>query len=197
MRLTLNYKVKADGTIGVHYSMMKSPEISEMLRVGLQCECTNRLSDVTYYGRGPWENYSDRKASAMVSIYNCKVSALGFDYVMPQENGNRCDVRWFALQSDKAGVMIVGDEPLSVSVWEMSQNAIDKAKHINELEKDLYSNTLNIDLVQAGVGGTDSWSLKARPSIDKRLLKGSYSYGFTFVPLGRDANLKEMGRKIY
>ena len=103
---------------------------------------------------------------------------------MPQENGNRCDVRWFALQSDKAGVMIVGDEPLSVSVWEMSQNAIDKAKHINELEKDLYSNTLNIDLVQAGVGGTDSWSLKARPSIDKRLLKGSYSYGFTFVPLG-------------
>ena len=117
LRLTLNYKVKADGTIGVHYSMMKSPEISEMLRVGLQCECTNRLSDVTYYGRGPWENYSDRKASAMVSIYNCKVSALGFDYVMPQENGNRCDVRWFALQSDKAGVMIVGDEPLSVSVW--------------------------------------------------------------------------------
>ena len=197
LRLTLNYKVKADGTIGVHYSMMKSPEISEMLRVGLQCECTNRLSDVTYYGRGPWENYSDRKASAMVSIYNCKVSALGFDYVVPQENGNRCDVRWFALQSDKAGVMIVGDEPLSVSVWEMSQNAIDKAKHINELEKDLYSNTLNIDLVQAGVGGTDSWSLKARPSIDKRLLKGSYSYGFTFVPLGRDANLKEMGRKIY
>ena len=97
LRLTLNYKVKADGTIGVHYSMMKSPEISEMLRVGLQCECTNRLSDVTYYGRGPWENYSDRKASAMVSIYNCKVSALGFDYVMPQENGNRCDVRWFAL----------------------------------------------------------------------------------------------------
>ena len=81
LRLTLNYKVKADGTIGVHYSMMKSPEISEMLRVGLQCECTNRLSDVTYYGRGPWENYSDRKASAMVSIYNCKVSALGFDYV--------------------------------------------------------------------------------------------------------------------
>ena len=85
LRLTLNYKVKADGTIGVHYSMMKSPEISEMLRVGLQCECTNRLSDVTYYGRGPWENYSDRKASAMVSIYNCKVSALGFDYVVPQE----------------------------------------------------------------------------------------------------------------
>ena len=65
------------------------------------------------------------------------------------------------------------------------------------LKRNLYSNTLNIDLVQAGVGGTDSWSLKARPSIDKRLLKGSYSYGFTFVPLGRDANLKEMGRKIY
>ena len=61
LRLTLNYKVKADGTIGVHYSMMKSPEISEMLRVGLQCECTNRLSDVTYYGRGPWETIPTEK----------------------------------------------------------------------------------------------------------------------------------------
>ena len=77
LRLTLNYKVKADGTIGVHYSMMKSPEISEMLRVGLQCECTNRLSDVTYYGRGPWGKLFRQKSFCKVSIYNCKVSASG------------------------------------------------------------------------------------------------------------------------
>lgn len=197
VRLTLNYDIDGNGTVGVAYSIVKSPEIPEMLRIGLQCEGSNSLSNVTYYGRGPWENYSDRLASAMVSVYKSKVSAMGFDYVVPQENGNRCDVRWFALQSAKAGVMVIGDEPLSVSVWEMSQDVIEKAKHINELEKSSNAITLNIDLVQAGVGGTDSWSLKARPSIEKRLLNGSYSYRFTLVPVDKKSDLKEMGRKKY
>lgn len=196
--LTLNYKVCPDGTVGVAYSMVKSPVLPEMLRIGMQCEGSKSLTQATYYGRGPWENYSDRAASAMVSIYNSKVSDMGFDYVVPQENGNRCDVRWLALQSDnKAGVMIVGDKPLSVSVWEMSQEAIEKAKHIKELEKNPAAITVNIDYIQAGVGGTDSWSLKARPSIDKRLLQGNYSYRFTLVPVDKDSNLKEMGRKDY
>ena len=194
-RTEIEYTVNADGSIMVNSVIMPVSDGEIIPRVGYRMELPEGFERMRWYGRGPWENYSDRKASAMVSIYNCKVSALGFDYVMPQENGNRCDVRWFALQSDKAGVMIVGDEPLSVSVWEMSQNAIDKAKHINELEKDLYSNTLNIDLVQAGVGGTDSWSLKARPSIDKRLLKGSYSYGFTLFHWAGMQILRKMGQK--
>ena len=195
--VSLTYNVSSDGIIGVDYSFVKSPSLPELIRIGMQGEFSNKLNNITYYGRGPWENYSDRLASAMVGVYKTTPSEMGFDYVVPQENANRCDVRWMSLQTkSKGGIMIVGNEPLSVSVWEFTQKALEDAKHINEKVKN-GNLTVNIDHAQAGVGGTDSWSLKARPAVDKRLLDGSYSYGFTIVPVSANINLKQAGRLKY
>ncbi|MFI3286460.1 MAG: glycoside hydrolase family 2 TIM barrel-domain containing protein [Rikenellaceae bacterium] len=191
----LTYTVSADGTIEVYYSLTKESDIPELMRVGMQCEVSDKLAAVTYYGRGPWENYIDRKRSATLGVYSSTVEEMGFDYVVPQENGNRCDVRWFAMHGAKSGIQIIGKEPLAMSVWNSTQQAIYKAQHINEVEQLENSFTLNIDMIQAGVGGTDSWSIKARPMEKHRLLDDSYSYSFKIVPSSSQIGVVKRGRQ--
>lgn len=195
VELKLSYTVWANGELEVDYNLTKGEEIPEMLRVGLQCESVNTISDITYYGRGPWENYSDRNASAMIGVYKTTPSEMEYDYVVPQENGNRTDVRWIALKNKyRGGIQIIGSEPLSVSVWETSQAGLEKAKHINEIENLKDGLTLNIDHIQTGLGGTDSWSMKSRPYENVRLLKNNYSYSFTIIPVGVKDCPIEVGR---
>ncbi|MFI3280795.1 MAG: beta-galactosidase domain 4-containing protein [Rikenellaceae bacterium] len=189
-QLTLNYTITADGAIEVDYALTKESDLPELLRVGMQCEVNNQLERVTYYGLGEWENYCDRARSAMMGTYRSTVEEMMFDYVVPQENGNRCGVRWFAMQGKNRGIQIIGQEPLSVSVWNATQEAIYNAKHINELEALENSFTLNIDKEQAGVGGTDSWSIKARPMEQHRLLEDAYNYSFKIVPVTDKSKLK-------
>ncbi len=193
--LTLKYTIASNGVLNVSYDLKKAASLPELLRVGMQCQSSNSLRNITYYGRGPWENYSDRRASAMVSIYKAKPEELAYEYVVPQENGNRCDVRWFAMQGKSSGMQIIGAEPLSVSLWESTQKMLHDSKHINEVEKLKDCFTLNIDHTQAGVGGTDSWSMKARPAETDRLLESSYSYEFKIMPVSTKVDLKVNGRK--
>ena len=89
----------------------------------------------------------------------------------------------YTLTISSKGVQIVGDQPLSVSVWNTTQDALNSAKHIGEAPVLEDSFVLNVDLVQNGVGGTDTWSSKARPYDKYRLLEKEYSYGFWIVPV--------------
>ena len=105
-------------------------------------------------------------------------------YVYPQENGNRTGVNWIAMTDAKGkGLKVVGEQPLSVSVWNTTQAELDAAKHIGEPAVLSDSFTLNLDLAQAGVGGTDTWSKRARPYDPYRLMEKEYSYGFWIIPL--------------
>ncbi len=194
VEVDISYNIAADGTIKVNYTLAKGSDVPEMMRVGMQCEINNMLSNVTYYGRGEWENYSDRARSAMVGVYNSTVEEMRFDYVVPQENGNRCDVRWIAMQDRNIGIQIVGQEPLSISLWDTTQASLTQAKHINEIERLPASYTLNIDSEQAGVGGTDSWSIKARPLEQYRLLEDHYNYEFKIIPISKRSDLVSNGR---
>ncbi len=180
-QVVLRYTITGDGVVDVDFHLTKEEDVPELLRVGMQCEVTNELDRVAYYGRGPWENYSDRNSGQMVGLYETNVEGMMFDYVVPQECGNRTDVRWIALSNRERGVKIIGAEPLSVSVWNCTERALREAKHINQIERLPHSNTLNIDLHQAGVGGTDTWSLKARPSDPYRLLDSEYRFSFKIV----------------
>ncbi len=194
LTVDLTYTILSDGTLAVDYAMSKSESLPEMLRIGLQCQVADSFSEFTYYGRGPWENYSDRKCSAMMAIYETTPEELGYAYVQPQENGNRTDVKWFALQGD-SNVQILGDQPLSISMWQSTQDSYESATHIHQVQNLDGAFTLNIDLVQAGLGGTDSWSNKARPSKQYSLLENSYTYGFKFVPITSRTNPREIGRR--
>jgi beta-galactosidase len=102
-------------------------------------------------------------------------------YVVPQENGNRTDVRWMLLHNKTSGLLVTADSLLSMSAWPYTEDNILHAKHTNKL-KDAGFITLNIDLVQMGVGGNDSWSEVAAPLEQYRIPAKDYHYSFISLP---------------
>ena len=176
--LGLTYSVYPDGKVKVSYDLKIGENTPEPLRVGLQGQIAG-VDKVTYFGRGPQENYSDRNDGIFLGTWTSSVADMMMQYVFPQENGNRTDVRWIRLSDAKGkGLKVTGEQPLSVSVWNTTQDELDKAKHIGEAKMLEGSVVLNVDLVQTGVGGTDSWSQNARPYDRYRLTEKEYSYSF-------------------
>lgn len=166
-----------DGTLCVAAKFIPHGELPELPRFGLQMTGPEQLKNVTYFGRGPHENYVDRKSSALVSRYSTTIEGLIHDYVRPQENGNRCDVRWIAFTNDQGAgaIVIADDEPLSVSAWPYSMADLEAAGHINELPRRDFV-TFNYDGAQMGVAGDNSWG--ARPHRQYRLPPVERSYSF-------------------
>ena len=176
--LNLTYSVYPDGKVKVSYDLKIGEKTLEPLRVGLQGQIAG-ADKVTYFGRGPQENYSDRNDGIFLGTWTSSVADMMMQYVFPQENGNRTDVRWIRLSDAKGrGLKVTGEQPLSISVWNTTQDELENARHIGEPKVLDGSVVLNIDLVQAGVGGTDSWSQYARPYDQYRLTEKEYSYSF-------------------
>ncbi len=175
--LKLHYSMGRSGELHVAYDLSIPDELPELIRVGLRTIVASGSDAVSYFGRGPWENYSDRKEGSAIGLYEAKAGEMLFNYVYPQENGNHCDVAWL-----KLGDLRVDSESengLSVSVWDATQESLDSARHINEIEHlPAGRYTLNLDGFQTGVGGTNSWSPKAAPTDRYRLLDKHYSYSF-------------------
>ena len=93
------------------------------------------------------------------------------------------------------GLVFLGTQPLSVSAWNTTQAELQDAMHIGEPAVLTDSFVLNVDLVQTGVGGTDSWSQRARPYDNVRLLDKHYSYSFWLSPMKNLNEAVELGRK--
>ncbi|WP_290541143.1 glycoside hydrolase family 2 TIM barrel-domain containing protein [Alistipes sp.] len=195
LSLTLTYTIGGGGIVEVGYALRHlHPQLPEMLRVGMQTQCRGDYDRMTFYGRGPHENYSDRCLSAFVSVYDGCVDDFCYEYVRPQENGNRTGVRWLCLRNAAGrGVQFIGRQPLGIAVRRCSPEALEEAAHASETEYSPDRMTVNIDLAQAGVGGTDSWSIKARPERPYRLCEKEYNYGFLIVP-GRISDCVRNGR---
>ena len=125
----------------------------DLPRYGITFQLMSGEDGVTYYGKGPHENYCDRKTGAYLGVYHFK-SAEDFihDYLYPQENGNRCDVRWLEVGSDvKLRVDAVG-RAFEAGVHPYTLEELDAAKHSCDLSRHDYL-TVNIDGGQQGVGG--------------------------------------------
>lgn len=166
-----------NGAISFDVQIQIPEGVANVPRIGLQFEMNKILSDVEWYGRGPHENYLDRKTSAAFGIYSSSVDEWITPYVRPQENANRSDVRWINLGNDGSEVHFLahGKQPMSVSAWPYTQEMLENATHDFELVE--HDNLiLNIDMKQMGVGGDNSWGL---PVMEKYQVKpGSYSYQF-------------------
>lgn len=181
--LELAYEMYPDGCVKVAYNLTIGDDMLEPMRVGLQGQISGRYDNITYFGRGPQENYSDRCEGVFLGTWKTSVEDIMTQYVYPQENGNRTGVRWISVTDSKGrGLKICGAQPLSVSAWNTTQEALHQAKHIGEASELEDSFVLNIDLVQTGVGGTDSWSPRARPYDQYRLLSKKYSYALWLMP---------------
>jgi beta-galactosidase len=150
--ITTIYTIDSDGAITVEHSI--TPK-KDMYRIGMQVALPSRFNVLAWFGRGPHETYSDRKTGAKIGIYKGSVKEMAHNYMRPQENGNRTDVRWASLtDAEGRGIMVedASGNLLNVSAWPYSMEDLEKAGHIHELpERDF--TTFNIDYMQCGVGG--------------------------------------------
>jgi len=178
--MTLKYTIFGDGNIVIKSSIKPS---KNMARFGMQLKIPNKFDKITWFGRGPHETMLDRKTSGSLGIYTGKVEELIHNYIRPQENGNRTDVRWAALTNEEnIGLFVsdIGGTHLSISAWPYSLEDLELAKHTYDLPKREF-NTLNIDFKQQGVGG----DIPAMAVLHKKYkLKGDVDYSYTFRIVG-------------
>lgn len=182
------YTIYGDGTVAIKQKIVPVGDVPEDIpKVGTAMRIPSKYNYMTWYGRGPWENYVDRQTGADVGIYSGSVDSLWTNYVRPQENGNRNDVRWVAFTDDKGnGILFVGSPIFCVSAWPYSLDDLEKAKHISDLPRRDYI-TVNIDYKQMGVGGINTWSRVARPLKQFCIPSNrNYEYEFYLLPYSSD-----------
>ncbi|MBN2651806.1 MAG: DUF4981 domain-containing protein [Spirochaetales bacterium] len=175
------YTIYPDGKIKTDY-MFKTIRAENIPRVGTSMKINPSLKNVSWYGRGPGENYVDRKSGSLIGIYRNTAEKMFYNYVRPQETGNRTDVRWAEFVDDNGqGIKVVAEESFYFSVWPFSLDQLESATHPDRLTVSGDFLTLNIDAGQKGIGGDDSWG--ARPHREYLLTNKKYSYSFTIIPL--------------
>jgi beta-galactosidase len=182
--VSVSYIVSGNGYLKVNFAITDiKPGLPNLPKVGMQTGIAAAYTQLQWFGRGPLENYIDRRYGFDAGVYELPVEEFMEPYVVPQENGNRTDVRWFYAfdKKTKNGMLIVADSLLSMSAWPYTEANIQSAKHTNELKNAGYI-TLNIDLVQMGVGGNDSWSPVAAPLEQYQVKPALYQYGYYLVP---------------
>lgn len=187
---SISYTIYSDSHIKVDYTLMANASLPTIPRIGMQGGIANDFTKIRWYGKGPFENYIDRNSGSFAGIYSQDLAEFSESYVMPQEYGNRTDVRWIWLSNNEhAGLAVFADSLLSVSAWPYTEEMINEAKHTNELKPAGFI-TLNIDLKQMGVGGNDSWSYVAAP-LEKYLIPaGNYQYSFYLMPIDFSSDLE-------
>lgn len=146
------YTFSPDGTVKVTHK--GKPLFIKMIRFGTQFALSDAYKNVEWYGRGPHENYCDRKTGAKIAVHKMTVDEMEHKYMRPQENGCRTDVRTIKVTDENnKGIKITGcGNPLSFNAWHYELMDLEKATHIHELEKKNIT-TLSVDLAQCGVGG--------------------------------------------
>jgi len=180
----VKYIIQNDGAITITSSIdMTGKELPELPRFGMRLILPGEYENLNYYGRGPWENYSDRNTSSFIGTYEDKVSnQFTWTYIRPQEAGYKTDVRWLTLKNKNGhGIQVKGAQPLGFSALNIATETLDAGEHKAQrhptdivVEDKIY---LHIDLKQRGVGGDNSWG--ALPHEPYRLLKNNYSYSYT------------------
>lgn len=180
----VEYLIKPDGIIKVAYGLIVSKELPNIPKVGMQMGIQNDFQQISWYGKGELENYVDRNHGFPIERYSLALNDFTEPYVMPQENGNRTEVRWMACTTSNKneGLLIVSDKQLlSMSVWPYTEENINEAKHTYDLKESGYL-TLNIDLTQMGIGGNDSWSPVSAPLEKYQIPSENYEYSFYVLP---------------
>ncbi len=151
---TADYAVFGNGAIGVANRVVPRGRAPILPKLGILCILPRDFQDFTWLGRGPWENYVDRKRAADVGLWHGTVAQQDETYVRPQENGNKCDVRWAALRDRRGrGLLVVtGGSGFSVSVHRNTPADFARARHIHEISP-RPEVVLCVDAAHTGLGG--------------------------------------------
>ena len=150
-----------------------------MPKFGMRMRLPADYTQIRYYGRGPWENYPDRKRSAFLGVYQMPLQEYETEYIHPQDNANRCDVRWFEISSRNAKrtLRIEGLQPLCIRAWDYGEEDLEDVRHPNDVPRGRFVN-LNIDLNIHGVGGADTWGKRTLPQYT---IDGNQPHHYAFI----------------
>jgi beta-galactosidase len=165
--------IKLDKSIINNYTMMTIP------RIGVSFILPEEKKYITWYGKGPWENYSDRKEAAQIGLYHSTVTEQYIPYIKPVECGGKEDVRYLHVLDDMGkGICVTGGVPYHFDIHDYSIKECDKAAYTDEISKDgkVY---LNLDYLHAGLGGDNGWTKNIHN--EYCIGKGYYYYQFTIV----------------
>jgi beta-galactosidase len=144
--------IHADGKFDFAQEYFIPENFPTMPRIGVSAFTGTGFEDVKFFGRGPWENYTDRRRSAEVGLCEMTVrDNFEWGFVLPQENGNHTDTRWMELRSDTATLHIASETPFEFGVSHYTVNDLFKAFHTNELTE-RPETVLTLDLAQRGLG---------------------------------------------
>ena len=188
-RLTLTYEIHSGGAMCVTQGIAfddSYTEIPEMLRFGMVMEMPNDLEISHFYGRGPIENYADRRYSQRLGIYRQTADEQFYPYIRPQETGTKGDIRWWCQTNNQGnGLKITADKPFYASALHYDIAMLDEGdqkhqRHPSQLTKSAFT-VLTLDSEHCGVGGIDSWG--ARPLEQYRLPAIDRTCSFTITPI--------------
>ena len=172
----VTYRVFGDGTIETTLSYDPVKELGDMPEFGMMFKLDADYDTVKWYGLGPQETYEDRQHGGKYGVYENKVADNIAEYLVPQESGNKCRVRYAKVMDKKGrGMMFFGDE-LSFSALPYTPHELENAAHHFELPPVHYT-VVRVAKKQMGVGGDDSWGAHTHPEY---LLDASEKMKFTF-----------------
>jgi beta-galactosidase len=180
----MNYTIRGNGEITVECSYKPGSEkIPMMPRFGNELVVSPGIENIQWYGRGPRETMIDR-AFEPVGVYRGTVDGQWVEYMRPQENGNKVDVRWVKLTNAAGtGIMAAGEPVLNVTARHYTKEDIERAGYTFQMKRhpETY---LNLDWKEMGAGGIDSWSPNAYPMTPYRIPgTEAHSYRYTLSPL--------------
>lgn len=173
------YRVSPNGEVAVENRFEVDPRLPELPRLGVSLVLPAGLEQLSWFGRGPWENYRDRNRAAVVARYASTVSEQYVPYIVPQEHGNKTDVRWLELGDGQGhGVRFTAAPRFEASASHFTAADLFAAKHTTDLTPRPEVH-VNLDLVQRGLG-TASCGPDTLPAY--RVLPGRYRFAFTVSP---------------
>ena len=189
-----NYTMFGDAVLKIENTLNESNYKGDIPRIGMRMQLPKEYENLSYFGRGPWENYQDRNTAAFVDVYSSKVKDQYVPYIRPQENGYKTDSRWLAFSNkEQQGLLIATGNKnlLSFSALHMENEDFDTTEGIDYENSNVSKHTIdikekklvqvNIDLGQRGVAGDDSWRSKPQ---EKYQYKGTdkHTYSFYLIP---------------
>ena len=167
------------------FKATEGAKVSDMFRFGMLLQMPYSMEKSTYYGRGPIENYSDRKDCMRIAIYNDEADNQYFPYIRPQESGTKSDIRWWK-QTDATGLglQVKSCAPFYASALHFDTEELDdgdekEQRHSFDLKKSKFTN-LFLDAAHMGVGGENSWG--ACPLEKYRVHYGNKTFNFVLIP---------------
>jgi beta-galactosidase len=174
------YTISPDGSIEVEAAINSNNAQFILPRLGYVMKTPSQMDNFSYYGRGPIDNYPDRKTSQHIAIYNNKVAKEFENFPKPQDMANHQDTRWCMLTTNGgAGALFTGCEAMSVSVLPWSAQELAMANHPHELPAST-GNWLHLDLAITGLGGNSCG--QGGPLEYDRVKAGPHLFGFVISP---------------